>query len=126
MPTKKNKLKSIIIKPPKPRKFSLAFDNPNENARIVAALEALKLSAGWVFIEQILQKNIDFLGQCLIKGTNEKGEKCSDTVLEEVRWKYGYMTELLNKPNEYIDKFAPFDRQSTNLDPYDDGRPQKP
>lgn len=115
-PTKK--LKTMIIKAPKVKPFDLSFKDTTENTKIIVALESLKGNAGWQFLTQVIQGNIDYLAERII--TKMDGEvKLEEKDIDLLRDKHAYLKELLEKPDMFIKKLKSNPEVEENLDPYD-------
>lgn len=109
----------MIIKVAKPPTFDLSFNNRVENTKIIVALESLKGNAGWQFLTQVLEKNIEYIQKCVM--TKKDGEvKLEEKELDVMRDKYEYLKELLEKPDMFIKKLKGNDDTGDNgLDPYE-------
>jgi hypothetical protein len=126
MPKPKKELETIIIKGPKPRRFDLSMKRPNENVKILAAIESLKQNAGWHFLVQVFNENIKVLSEQIISKQDEYGKPLNDAQIDELRMKYSYLKELLEKPDSFVKTLSRTDEGTPNLDPYDDGRVRPP
>lgn len=112
------KLKTMIIKAPKVKPFDLSFKDTQENTKIIIALESLKSNAGWQFLTQVLEGNINYLSKQII--TKADGDKVlSEAEVDLLRDKYAYLTELLEKPDMFIKKLKADPAVENELDPYD-------
>lgn len=114
---KKETKKVIIAKVPKVRKFDLSSSSPEENARIVEALESLKQNSGWKFLTQVLEANKEILAKQIIE-KEQDGKTLSDAEVDILRQKYGYLKELLEKPDFYLKKLTLEPIEADDLDPY--------
>jgi len=122
MAKKQTQPKTIIIKAPKPKSFDLSFTKPNENMKILAAIQTLQANAGWHFLTQVFQENIKFLErQIITKIDPETGKELTDAQIDLLRFKHAYLTELLNKPEQFIKQLSRTDQAENDLDPYDKG-----
>lgn len=117
---KKKPTKTIIVKLPKAPKFDLSFSDEKENARILNALDSLKQNAGWQFMSQILEENKKVLAKQIIDKEVD-GKILSEVEVDNLRSKYGYIRELLEKPDYYIKQLRKENVTNDNLDPYDTG-----
>lgn len=115
------KMKTVIIKAPKPRKFDLHSKDPRENTKIIVALESLKTNHGWHFLTQVFQENINFLEKQIIKKQDENGKALSDAQIDELRMKHAYLEELVNKPEYFVKSLSRTDSGQEDLDPYERG-----
>lgn len=111
-----------MIKAPKVRPFNLSLENQGENDRIVMALQGLQANAGWVFLMQLFEENKKILAEMIISKEDIDGKPLSEEMADEARYKYGYLKELMNKPEEYIEKLRPKKTTENDLDPYDKGK----
>lgn len=109
----------IIIKREKPAKFDLSFKKSEQNIKIISAIESLKVNAGWQFLTQIFQKNIDFLANQILTKRDEIGVALTDSEVDIIRSKYEYLKEVLNTPEKYLKELTRTDSSNPDLDPYD-------
>jgi len=114
---KDKKTKPIIAKVPKVRKFDLSSASPEENARIIEALESLKQNSGWIFLTQILTVNKDVLAEQIIN-KEQDGKVLTDAEVDILRQKHSYLKELLEKPDIYLRKLRIEPEEREDLDPY--------
>lgn len=122
MAKKQTQPKTIIIKAPKPKSFDLSFTDTKENMKILAAIQTLQANAGWHFLTQVFQENIKFLErQIITKVDPETGKELADAQIDLLRFKHAYLTELLNKPEQFIKQLSRTDQAENDLDPYDKG-----
>jgi hypothetical protein len=115
---KTQKLKTIIVKREKPPKFSLDFKDTTNNTKILVALEQLKSTAGWVFLTQVFQANLDELSRQIISKRGPNKEVLKDSEVDELRFKYEYLTELLEKPDYFIKQLTREEMTEVDNDPY--------
>lgn len=115
MATKKQ---PIIIKTRKPKPFDLSFTRTNENIKIITALESLKSNSGWQFLTQIFEENLKYLSNQIIEKIDGDGKPLTDSEVDIIRYKYGYLKELLNKPDEFLEKLTRTETEQEDLDPY--------
>lgn len=113
----KKKLKVEIAKVPKIRKFDLSSDSPEENTRIIQALESLKQNSGWIFLTQILEVNKNILAEQIIN-KEQDGKSLTDAEVDILRYKHSYLKELLEKPDIYLKKLKIEPIAPDDLDPY--------
>lgn len=113
------KLKTIIVKPAKVKPFNLSLEDTDENARIVLSLQTLKATAGWIFLMQIFEVNAKLLADMIIEKKDQDGNILDEKQADEARYKYGYLKELMNKPDEFIKKLKPKRDARDDLDPYE-------
>lgn len=115
-------VKTIIAKMPKIPAFDLSFSKPDENVKIMAALESLKTNSGWMFLTQVFQGNIKYLANQIISKTTDTGQVLSDADIDILRFKHAYLTELLDKPDAFLKQFSRVDEKEDDLDPYERGK----
>lgn len=115
---KKKIIKTIIAKVPKAPKFDLSFTKPVENTKILVALESLKTNTGWQFLTQVINANKDFLSKQIITKLSDTGSPLKEEEVDQLRFKYNYLTELLDKPDAFIKTLQRTETQEENLDPY--------
>jgi hypothetical protein len=113
------KLKTIVVKREKPPKFDLNFGSKINNVKILEALEQLKVNAGWVFLSQVFQANLSELSRQIISKRGPNREILKDPEVDELRFKYEYLTELLEKPDYFIKQLSKQDTPEIDNDPYD-------
>jgi len=116
----KKPTKTIIVKLPKAPKFNLSFADEKENARILSALDSLKQNIGWLFLTQILEENKKVIAKQIIEKEAD-GVVLTENDVDNLRSKYGYLKELLEKPDYYIKQLRKENVTQTSLDPYDTG-----
>lgn len=108
-----------IAKVTTPVKFDLSFTKPTENTKILVALESLKVSAGWVFLTQLFQENINHLAMQIVKKIDENGKTISEAEVDILRYKHAYLEELLGKPDQFLKNLTRKDESEEDLDPYE-------
>lgn len=111
-------LETIIIPSPPVVPFNLSMEDTEENARIVLALRSLKSNAGWIFLMQLFAENKRVLSEMIIKKVDVEGKALTETQADEARYKYGYLAELMEKPDYFLKKLAPHSDPIDELDPY--------
>lgn len=104
--------KTLIIKA---KKIDLSGSNKKSDLEIISSLEALLVDAGWEVLTEIFKANISLIEQKIL----EKGELTEDEC-DKLRYKRGYLNELINKPQEIIDKLKTGEDKVPNYDPYED------
>lgn len=91
----------------KPHKiFDLQIKNQAQANELIAHIEILKNTAGWLILKQILEGNMAVLERAIVvKKDPITGEKLTDSQCDELRFKHGYLEELVNKPDDLIETF---------------------
>lgn len=119
---KKEKQKIIIAKVPRPAKFDLTLERKGEAEKVIAALESLRTNAGWMFLSQMTEKNIEYLEKQIISkiGVGEDGKPCTlkDTDIDILREKHAILSEIINTPEKYLRNLKRKPSELPNLDPY--------
>lgn len=109
MTTKKTTTKKTVKKVPafKPHKiFDLNIKTQAQANELIAHLEIMKNTAGWLILKQILEGNMAVLERSIVlKKDPVTGEKLTDVQCDELRYKHGYLEELVGKPDELINMF---------------------
>ncbi|MFA6887452.1 MAG: hypothetical protein WCQ65_10855 [Fermentimonas sp.] len=120
MSKKKKPLKTVIIEREEPiKEFDFSFKDEEENAKVIAILKDLQTHAGWRFMQEAFQKNIDYLSeQILEKYDAVSGKEYSEEEVDELRIKRRYLKEILEKPNYFIKELERKTEQEEDLDPY--------
>ena len=111
------KMKTIIIKAPKPRKFDLSFIRPAENARILSAIESLKQNQGWYLLVQTQEREIELIEKSII-GKTENGTTLSDADIDLLRVKRGYLLDLIQMPDKLTAQLTIAPTEPYDPDPY--------
>lgn len=113
-------MKTIIIKAPRPRKFDLSFSKPNENMKILSALESLKQNQGWYFLVQMLEKERDTIDKSIISKIDpDTGKVMSDADVDLLRTKRSYLDELIRMPEKITSELSREEIPEYDADPYD-------
>lgn len=107
--TKKKTTTKKVTKQPKltrGKAFNLDVRTPAQAETLITQLQMLKVSGGWVLMQQILEGNMAHLERVIItKVDPETGMKLSEAALDELRSKHAVFGELVGKPDELIEKF---------------------
>lgn len=113
--------KKVIIADMEPvRPFKLQDQSPEEQSRILLALQSLKMNAGWLFLSQVFKENIQVLESQILEKRGEKNEILDENKVDELRFKRLYLKELLDKPDFWIKQIRKDVPEIENLDPYFD------
>jgi hypothetical protein len=104
--------KTLIIKA---KKIDLSGSDKKSDLEIIASLEALILDNGWDVLVEIFKANISILEQKILEKGSLSEEDC-----DRLRYKREYLIELINKPQEIIDKLKATKDEIPNYDPYSD------
>lgn len=119
---KKTPTKSKLPKVNKHKNFDLTISRPEQATQMVDALMTLKNDQGWQLLRQIFEGNIAVLEAAILKKlspddgvTPLKEDEC-----DRLRDRLSYLEELLNKPDEIIEKYTQKPNEGMpNYDPYD-------
>lgn len=116
---KKKKMKTIIVKVPKAKPFDLSFSDTKENIKILTAIEGLKANPGWQFLTQVFEANLkDLSDQIISKRDRETKKVLTDEEVDILRYKYSYLTELMEKPDAFIKQLRRTEDIEEDNDPY--------
>lgn len=105
------KKKIITIK----TKVDLSGKDKQSEADIIASLQSLLADNGWEVLVNIFKANIEILEENIL----DRGE-LSELECDKLRFKRGYLLELINKPKEIIEKLQSKPPDSPSYDPYED------
>lgn len=96
----------------------LSERNPLE---IIADLQVMQATAGWAIMVQIIGKQLIILNEMILNKTSdgrEDGPVISDADVDELRHKRGYLIDLRDTPQRYINTLQTEDVQPEDFDPY--------
>lgn len=96
----------------------LSERNPLE---IIADLQVMQATAGWAIMVQIIDKQLLILNDMIINKTHngrEDGTAITDADVDELRHKRGYLIDLRDTPQRYIETLQSTDIQPEEFDPY--------
>lgn len=92
------------------------FDNPAQSELARSHFTTLQKHEGWILLKRMTEHNIELLKESIIDGT--AGETKEE--IDRVRDKLKVLRELINKPQEMIEKLAPAKEiNKDNPDPFD-------
>jgi hypothetical protein len=100
-PKKATKVKNETLHVP----FDLNIDSKEKADNLVAHLIQLQGNAGWMIITKILEGNIAETEKQIIGKMSVEGTPLSDAQVDDLRKVRNVMEQLINKPQEIIDKF---------------------
>ncbi|EKE25617.1 MAG: hypothetical protein ACD_5C00095G0001 [uncultured bacterium] len=81
------------------------------------ALQAMIHTEGWALMRQNMEKNIEYLEECILDKAQD-GTPLNDLQVDRLRDKRGFLRELLNMPDKYADKLEMGGKAAENFDPY--------
>lgn len=81
------------------------------------ALQEMSLTQGWGIMVKMMQKNIDFLAECIIS-KEQHGEKLDDLQVDRLRDKHSFLKELMNMPHKFAEKLLQKAPDEEEFDPY--------
>lgn len=108
MATKKTKAKKSTAPKPKSvgfKAFDLQIKNQSQANELIAHLEVMRATAGWLIMKQIIEGNLATLERCIVLKQDFAGAPIDDRACDELRMKHGYLEELANKPEKLIEQF---------------------
>lgn len=86
--------------------FDLDISTPQKANDLIAHLEIMKATAGWLIMRQIIEGNLAVLEKAIVtKRDPETGVAIDDTACDVLRVKHGYLEELVEKPERLIGQF---------------------
>lgn len=85
--------------------FDLNIDTKEKRDNLVAHLVQLQGTAGWMIITQILSGNIAEIERQIIAKQSVDGASLTDEQVDDLRKVRSVMEQLVNKPQELIDRF---------------------
>ena len=85
--------------------FDLNIDTKEKADNLVAHLIALQGTAGWMIVTKILEGNIAETERQIIAKQGVDGSPLTDTQVDDLRKVRNVMEQLINKPQEIIDRF---------------------
>lgn len=92
--------------------------NPLE---IIADLQILISTAGWQIIREVMQGNVATLNEMILNKTIDgkpESTEISDQDVDQLRYKRGFMIDLMNTPENYIEKLQDKGIEPEEFDPY--------
>lgn len=122
---KQKKMRTVIVKARPVAPFDLTNESPEERNRIILALESLKVNAGWIFLMQLFAENKRVLAEMIIEKKDIDGKAINEEQADEARYKHGYLKELMDTPEKYINQLTDHKTDIDENDPYDQGNTQK-
>lgn len=125
MPTKKSTTKKPLkkIKQRKAKPQTVALETPQEEReRMAMAVGGMILHPGWEVVRKSFQENIDYLANQIIEKKDETGKKLTEIECDELRFKKGYLEEMLGMPAELIKRLTSKPNVQPDPDPYDSTR----
>jgi len=102
----------------KKTKKELSERNPLE---IIADLQVMQATAGWAIMIQIIENQLIILNEMILNKTHNgriDGQEISDKDVDELRHKRGYLIDLRDTPQRYINTLQTEDVQPESFDPY--------
>ena len=126
MATKKKTTKKPKVKLEEPKHyepFDLSVETPEQGIEIAIHLQNMMNTQGWHIMKQVLEGNIAILEQAIVRKKDpDTGELLTDEEVEDVRKNHNIMEQMLNKPQELVERFK---KQDSTLipsyDPFDNG-----
>ncbi len=100
------------------KKKELSERNPLE---IIADLQVMQATAGWAIMIQIIENQLIILNEMILNKTHngrEDGQEITDADVDQLRHKRGYLIDLRDTPQRYIQTLQTEDVQPENFDPY--------
>jgi len=80
---------------------------PEQAANIIAHLQQLQMTAGWLIMKQMLELNMSVLEKSIVKKVDpHTEEKLTDEEVDDMRKTYDVYEELLGKPEQLITMFT--------------------
>lgn len=92
---------------------------PTEAAAIVAALKAMRLSAGWQIVERDLDENIAYLTRAVIEKADPiSGAEIDDAEADRLRYRLRLCQTVKDTPDRIIRQLSVPDEEEARDDPY--------